>query len=170
MPIAAALGETLVGLDELDEVAGSSGDEIREFVDKSEPDPGFALTVDGNVTIGPAELAKAREAKSSAIPYEGIGVGKPLTIVIETIYLGDYPDAMPWVPYFQGGDVLVTSAHKAFESFDAAPRGGAPPRGGRRAPNVTQGEGDAPGLAACVLLAGRHRSEHPLLRRAEPRP
>jgi hypothetical protein len=122
MPIAAAVGETLVSLDQLDEVADTSGDTIRDFVAKSETDADFAVTVDGNVTIGAADLAKAREAKSSAMPYEGIGVGKPLTIVIETIYLGDYPDAMPWVPYFQGGDVLVTSAHKAFESFDAAPR------------------------------------------------
>ena len=122
MPIAAAVGETLVGLDELDKVAKTSGNQLRDFVEQPEADPDFTLTLDGDVTIAAADLAKARQAKSSALPYEGIGVGKPLTIVIETVYLGDYPDAMPWVPYFQGGDVLVTSAHKGFESFDAAPR------------------------------------------------
>jgi hypothetical protein len=123
MPIAAALGETLVGLDQLDDVAGSaSGDVIRDFVEKPKVDSNFSMTVDGDVKIGPTELAKAREAKSSAKPYEGIGVGKPMTIVVETIYLGDYPDSMPLVPFIDRGDVLVTSGHKAFESFAAAPR------------------------------------------------
>jgi hypothetical protein len=123
MPIAAALGDTLVDLDALDEIARStSGDRIRDFVEKPKVDSKFSVTVDGDVEIGPAELAKAREAKSTTKPYQGIGVGKPLTIVIETIYLGDYPDAMPWVPWVDTGDVLVTSAHKAFETFDAAPR------------------------------------------------
>jgi len=121
MPIHAALGETLVGLEELDQAATSS-EKLRAFVEKPEKDPGFSLPVNGNVTIGPADLAKAVEAKSSTMPYEGIGIGKPLTIVIETIYLGDYPDAVPWMYWEDIGDVLVTSAHKAFESFDAAPR------------------------------------------------
>jgi hypothetical protein len=121
MPVAAALGETLVGLDQLNDVADSSGEEIREYVAEPEPDPGFALNVDGNVTIGPAELANAREVTSPTVPYEGIGIGKPLTIVLEKIYLGEYPDAMPWMPISRG-DVLVTSAHKGFESFEAAPR------------------------------------------------
>jgi hypothetical protein len=123
MAIAAALGETLIGLDALDEVANSSsGERIREYVARPRVDSNFSVMVDGDVKIGRAELAKAREAKSTVKRYQGIGVGKPLTIVIETIYLGDYPDAMPWVPYVDRGDVLVTSAHKAFESFDAAPR------------------------------------------------
>src|SRR4051794_11564598 len=98
MAVAAALGETLVGLDELNDIADSSGAEIREYVAQPTPDPGFALNVDGDVTLGPAELAKAREVKSPKIPYEGIGIGKPLMIVLEKIYLGDYPDAMPFFP------------------------------------------------------------------------
>jgi hypothetical protein len=122
MAIAAALGETLVGLDQLDAVTESSADMIREFVDRPAVDEGFSLPVGERVRLGPGELAKAREVKSTANPYQGIGVGKPLTIVVESIYVGDYPDAMPWVPYVDRGDVLVTSAHKAFESFDAAPR------------------------------------------------
>ena len=120
MPVAAALGETLVGLDNND-VADSSGEEIRAFVAESEPDPDFAVNVDGSVTIGPAELANARDVKSATIPYQGIGIRKPLTIVLEKIYLGEYPDAMPWFPISRG-DVLVTSAHKGFEWFDAAPQ------------------------------------------------
>jgi hypothetical protein len=122
MPVAAAVGEKLVGLDELDELAGTSGDAIRDFLGEAQVDSDFTVTVDGDVTIDATDLAKARKVQSPALPYEGIGVGKPLTIVIETIYLGDYPDSMPWVPYVDRGDVLVTSAHKAFEAFDAAPR------------------------------------------------
>lgn len=121
MPVAAALGETLVSLDELNDVADSSGELIRAFVAEPEPDPGFALNVAGNVTLGLAEFANARDVKSPTVPYEGIGTGKPLTIMLEKIYLGDYPDAVPFFPISRG-DVLVTSAHKGFESFDAAPR------------------------------------------------
>jgi hypothetical protein len=122
MPIEAALEETLVGLDELDEVAKTSGDEIEAYVNTPDGDPKFSLPVGKDVTLGPAELRKARQVKSTANPYNGIGIGKPLAIVIKSIYLGNYPDAVPHVPYLDRGDVLVTSAHKAFETFEAAPR------------------------------------------------
>ena len=121
MPVAAALGETLVGLDELNDVADSSGEQLRAFLAEPELEPGFALNILGNVTLGPEDLANAVDVMSPTVPYEGIGIGKPLTIVLEKIYLGDYPDAMPFFPISRG-DVLVTSAHKGFESFDAAPR------------------------------------------------
>jgi hypothetical protein len=120
MPIAAALGRTLVPLDELDAVADTKA--IRDFVDEEEVDSKFSAPITEDVTIRARDLAKAREVRSTAHPYEGIGLGKPLTIVIESIYIGDYPDTMPLVPWVDRGDVLVTSAHKAFESFDAAPR------------------------------------------------
>jgi hypothetical protein len=122
MPVAAALGETLVDLDALDTVADTKREEIEDFVVKRDVDAKISIPVTDDVTIGPPELAKAREARSTAHPYQGIGIGKPLTIVIESIYIGDYPDTMPLVPWIDRGDVLVTSAHKAFESFDAAPR------------------------------------------------
>jgi hypothetical protein len=122
MPIAAAVGETLVDLDALDAVADKSRAKLRNFVEKPEVDSEFYMTVDGDVQIGAKDFAKAREAKSPSKPYQGIGPGKPLTIVIETIYLGNYPDPTPWLPFQDTGDVLVTSAHKAFESFEAAPR------------------------------------------------
>ena len=42
--------------------------------------------------------------------------------MIETVYIGDYPDTMPLIPWVDKGDVLVDSAHKSFEDFAAAPR------------------------------------------------
>ena len=143
MPIAAALGRELVSLDELDAVADTK--EIRDFVDDDELDSKFSVPITDQVTIGARELAKAREVRSTTDPYEGIGLGKPLTIVIEAIYIGDYPDTMPLVPWVDRGDVLVTSAHKAFESFDAAPRAvhllqaNAKPRTSLRAKATEQG-------------------------------
>jgi hypothetical protein len=123
MPVAAALGGTIVGLDALDEAATDLQTGLQDFVDSPTVNRKFSVTVGENeVTIGPPELVKAREAKSETNPFQGVGSGKPLTIVIEHIYLGDYPDSMPWVPWVDAGDVLVTSAHKAFETFEAAPR------------------------------------------------
>jgi hypothetical protein len=122
MGVAAVLGETLVSLDKLDEIAEESEDEVTDFLNKKEEDETFSLSVGDNQNLGPAEFQKARVVHSLTNPYEGIGFGKPLTIMIEAIYLGDYPDALKWVPGFNVGDVLVTSANKAFQVFDAAPR------------------------------------------------
>ncbi|GLH99918.1 hypothetical protein [Phytohabitans aurantiacus] len=122
MPVAAALGETLVSLDKLDEIAEESEGEVIDFVTREEVDETFSLPVGDNLNLGPAEFLQARVVHSPTNPYEGIGFGKPLTIVIEAIYVGDYPDALKWVPGFNVGDVLVTSANKAFHVFDSAPR------------------------------------------------
>jgi hypothetical protein len=55
-------------------------------------------------------------------PYQPIGLGKPLTVVLERVYPGNFPDTLRWVPGTQSGDILVTSAHKGFGQFEAAPR------------------------------------------------
>lgn len=122
MPVAAALGEKLLDFTELDSLAESDAHGVAEFLDRDDVDDSFEVQISGARAIGPAELARAREARSPRNPYQGIGLGRPLTITIERIYVGDYPDALPWVPGFNVGDILVTSAHKAFQTFDAAPR------------------------------------------------
>jgi hypothetical protein len=122
MPVAAALGEKLLDFNELDSLADADAHGVTEFLDGADIDDTFEVTIGGTRAIGPTELARAREARSPKNPYQGIGLGKPLTITIERIYVGDYPDALPWVPGFNLGDILVTSAHKAFQSFEAAPR------------------------------------------------
>lgn len=121
MPIAAVLGETLVTLDDLDKVAKNRA--IVRSLRKGDRAPrSLTFRLRPQVEIGPNELERASEANDPTKPFQGIGTGKPLTVTIESIYVGEYPDAMPWVPLISGGDVLVTSAHKAFEEFDAAPR------------------------------------------------
>ena len=134
MPVAAALGDTLVGLDELDGIAASAKDEVEDFLNAQQVDRDFILPVGDGLKLGATELEKARMARATANPYQGIGFGKPLTIVLETIYVGDYPDALAWFPGNNEGDILVTSANKAFQVFAAAPRSVhlLEPRAGRR--------------------------------------
>ncbi len=121
MAMLAALGEKLYDLDELDEVVLSKKEAIQEYIDDPKGQPRFSVS-EGDVQIGHVELAKAVEAKSSAVPYQGIGFGKPLTITVESVYVGDYPDAVRFTPWAERGDVLVTSAWKPFERFQAAAR------------------------------------------------
>jgi hypothetical protein len=122
MPVAAAVGEKLVSLGELNNITESNVAEIDRHVAEEEVDESFSVELPGGSTIGAPELAMARAAKSETTPFVGIGLGQPLTVTIETVYLGDYPDALWWVPGFDEGDVLVTSAHKAFQTFAGAPR------------------------------------------------
>jgi hypothetical protein len=100
----AAIGERLLTLPELDDLATqtrSTDDDGR----------GFALG---------EELGAVGDGAKT--PYQRIGIGKPLTITVEQVYLGNYPDTLAWLPGANKGDVLVTSAHKPFEQFAAAPR------------------------------------------------
>jgi hypothetical protein len=122
MPVAAALGDKLVGLAELNGLTDSNVAAIKGHVDEELINESFSLELPGGSKIGASELAMARDAKSETTPFVGIGLGKPLTVTIETVYLGDYPDALWWAPGFNEDDVLVTSAHKPFQTFAGAPR------------------------------------------------
>lgn len=120
MAILAAVGKTLVGLEELDAAAEDPG--LVEFLESPEPDPGFELDVGDSTMLAGTELVETHDAVSTTVPFEGVGIGKPLTLMLEQVYIGDYPDTMQWVPGAQRGDVVVTSANKKLSSFDAAPR------------------------------------------------
>lgn len=122
METEASLGGTLVSLDTLNTLTMDTN--FRELIEKAEegqsvPRPNFQ--VDGK-QIGSLELKNALDAANPSIPYVGIGLGKPLTIAIETVYVGAYPDAVAWIPGDQLGDVLVTSSNKAFHIPGSAPR------------------------------------------------
>ena len=68
---------------------------------------------DSSMTISEIETAPR-----SMIPdYERIGIGKPMSVQILTVYTGDVPFKI-----FGKPDLLVTSAAKGIETFDAAPR------------------------------------------------
>lgn len=75
-----------------------------------------------NVTeVTEAEISEHRVRTAGVVPFPEIGVGKPLTVRIEHVYLGDYPDSVRWFPVDKG-DILVTSAYEWTDVFEAAPR------------------------------------------------
>lgn len=120
MPVAAVLGDAIVSLDELDKLARKPS--VEKFLAEDTFDPNFKVDMDDGRQVDATSLTRAWDAAAPTVPFEGIGWGKPLTIVLEKVYVGNYPDAVRWVPGDQPGDVLVTSANKGFEIFDAAPR------------------------------------------------
>lgn len=54
----------------------------------------------------------------NAIPFQPIGIGKPLTIMIRQIYTGKYPDSF----FGSNKDMLATSAVKSITSSEEKPR------------------------------------------------
>jgi hypothetical protein len=94
--VSAVLGDGLVSVDELDERAKEPP--VQDFLAKDSLDPQFELTLGNGREVRAAQLTRAYEANSPRVPFEGIGIGKPLTIPLEQVYLGNYPDTMRWVP------------------------------------------------------------------------
>lgn len=83
------------------------------------------LTKEGKL---PASLRKKltdrhqeRRRDVAPTPFEEIGLGMPLTISLRTVYLGEYPDAMPYFP-IRKGDILVTSAIRPPSEYLGAAR------------------------------------------------
>lgn len=68
-----------------------------------------------------AEVNEHRVSPAGVVPFREIGLGEALTVRIEQVYLGNYPDSMPWFPVDEG-DILVTSAYELTDVFEAAPR------------------------------------------------
>jgi len=118
MGVKASVGNSLLSLDELDDLSPR----LEKQFSQEDNHESFALAIDDHRELLWDDLQRAFEAQSPTIPFEGIGLGLPLTIAVEHVYLGDYPDPMMWWPGAQKGDVIVTSAHKGFSVFGAAPR------------------------------------------------
>lgn len=85
---------------------------------------GLDAPADGALDLGRGRSLRLNNgsAEGDAAPFVPIGIGKPLTITLESVYVGNYPDAWRWNPLADVGDVLVTSAIKSFQAFDASPR------------------------------------------------
>lgn len=121
MAIEAVVGEKLFAIWELDSVEQDAGYEISDVLTGSRDDFTFNLT--GGRTLELPDLALAQKAADPEIvDFTGIGPGKPLALILETIYVGDYPDTMRWIPGLQRGDILVTSSHKPFQEVPGAAR------------------------------------------------
>lgn len=120
MAIAFAVGDRLVTPEDLDRAARDAT--LASFKSDAAFNGEYKLKINEDLALSANDLKATWDAISPSVPFQGIGVGKPLTIVLEQVYLGNYPDAMPRIPGQQRGDVLVTSANKAFQTFEAAPR------------------------------------------------
>jgi hypothetical protein len=122
MAAVAVIGDKLVDLNSLEAAVDERGDALDEFLVNPELDLEFGMNVTGGVVLNYSDLARARMAASEIVPFQEIGLGKPLTVILESVYVGDYPDTFKWVRGKNRSGVLVTSSHKAFQNFNAAPR------------------------------------------------
>lgn len=74
-----------------------------------------------------ANVFKDTNVKGKLVPFQEIGMGKPLTIMIRRVYVGKYPErswVLDWIDDIVGrraAPMLVTSAIKSFATYDAVP-------------------------------------------------
>ncbi|MBN1259815.1 MAG: hypothetical protein JXB35_03960 [Anaerolineae bacterium] len=112
MAYAYVIGKTLVGAEEFSEKVALGL--IQRFQDEARRNPQARLALrNGTVTAAEAEA----HAQSTAPGFTPIGIGKPMSLEILSIYTGNAPGGL-----FGKPDLLVTTAIKAPETFDAAPR------------------------------------------------
>lgn len=121
LAIEAVVGEKLFALPELDKVEQDAGQEFSDLLGGRTSAFTFNITADRTLELADLDLAR-RAADPDIVDFTGIGPGRPLALILETIYIGDYPDTLKWIPGRQHGDVLVTSSHKPFQEVPAAAR------------------------------------------------
>lgn len=117
MAVYNALGEALVTQDELYENA----DELGNLRDAVEEEAG-AATVElstGQVTSENL-ITSYTAATGERVPFEPVGLGKPLTVEIRHVYTGRFPETNFWGA--READMMVTSAIRSIAAFNAAPR------------------------------------------------
>jgi hypothetical protein len=114
MGYALLIGDTLVSAEELSEKLALGT--IGRFQAEAEKNPDAALQLSRG-TVTASEVFAARDLE--APEFTPIGLGKPLSIEMLTVYTGDAPGR----GLFGGQpDLLMTSAVRSVETFDAAPR------------------------------------------------
>ena len=115
------LGNTLVDLNEFDEMKkfgqlGQSGHSDGSDLESISFSGGEVLPDEVKKNF---DQIKENDGNLNAInPYTPIGLGKPLSIEILTIYTGDYPNG----PFGGRKDLMLASAVKNSMTFDAAAR------------------------------------------------
>ena len=108
MPYSYVFNDVVVSSDELSEKIGLGARAAYEQALQS--DPTATLEFSGGVVSPAAVLAGA-----DPLPFEPIGIGRPLSVEILGYYTGDLP---PWFGFRKPG-MLVSSAVKAIEDYDA---------------------------------------------------
>ncbi|MBW8014840.1 MAG: hypothetical protein FVQ82_01515 [Planctomycetes bacterium] len=111
MAIYNVLGNALVSNDEI--IAKAATGDFMKFEND--------LKADKNPTINFTNGLMTKESINKPIPFERIGLGKPLGIEIRHVYTGAYPEEPGW---FQDkkNDLLVTTAIKSGTVYKKAPR------------------------------------------------
>lgn len=122
MVVAAVIGDKVVGVASLEAAYADRRAEVDEYLTSAAPDTSFELNVAGDIALDHRDFQRGREAVANVVPFEMIGLGRPLTVILETVYVGSYPDTLRFWPGLDNGDILVTSAHKPFQNIEAAPR------------------------------------------------
>lgn len=112
-----SIGNTLVSSDELEEKEALGT--LETFRREVKRDPGASLSF----RTGTARASALRD-ESETTPFTPIGLGKPLSLEIMTVYTGDAP-GRSWVDRLVGRskpDLLVTSGVKSLQTHGAASR------------------------------------------------
>jgi hypothetical protein len=118
MAIYQAIGNALVSKAELIEKAVTG--QLASFTKAAESEPSAAaLDFSHGRATGTNRLMEVVSFSGDIVPFEPIGMNKPLTIMVRHVYTGKYPKG-----HFldKEKDMLVTSAIKGLVTYDAAPR------------------------------------------------
>jgi hypothetical protein len=95
---------------------------IKDFTKALRKDPRAATLEFPTGLVTADNIVETVELQTGkVVPFEPIGVGKPLVIEIRHIYTGKFPEA-GLNPFDKKKDMLVTSAMRSIATFNAAPR------------------------------------------------
>jgi hypothetical protein len=109
MPLYYAAGDQLVPILETSTILDLA---------ETTPKPSYSPSLTSRLIEDLAAKTALTPAEDSPIPFEDIGMGKPLVIWIDSVYSGNLPPRRLW------GKVgaVVTSAIKSWDTFDKKPR------------------------------------------------
>ena len=114
MPIYHSLGSTLVSKEEIIEKRSA----MHDLLQQQRTSITFST---GVADLEAAPSLHTPKAGGAKVPFKPIGLGKPLTLRIVSVYPGDLPPKGGFLKKKKRG-VMVSSAVKSWQSFDAQPR------------------------------------------------
>jgi hypothetical protein len=122
MGVLASVGGRLVTLKEADSIVRAAQPALDDYILGGKP-LAKGLKVAGlSAAISRRTLQELRDDSDPVKPFRKVGANRPLSMVLEYVYLGDLPDAAKWNPLADAGDVLVTSANRPFEKGEPGAR------------------------------------------------
>jgi len=118
IPIYHAIGDALVSREEIFEKATTG--QLASFAKEVATNPSKAVLdfAHGRAT-GENRLTEVISFSGEVVPFEAIGLNKPLTIMVRHVYTGKHPKGYL---FDKSKDMLLTSAMKGLVTYAAAPR------------------------------------------------